>query len=105
MEIKITLKKENPLLKRKEIAFQVQQTPQGGTPPRLEVKKAVADALATNADVVFVTKFETRTGMNTAVGTANVYDSVEQAKLVEPEHIIKRNSPPAEKPKEEEKKE
>jgi ribosomal protein S24E len=34
------------------------------------------------------------------VGSANVYEKAEQAKFVEPEHIIKRNNPP-EKPKEE----
>jgi len=40
------------------------------------------------------------TGTNTAVGVANAYETAEQAKLVEPGYIIKRNSPP-EKPKEE----
>jgi ribosomal protein S24E len=49
-----------------------------------------------------------------AFGVANVYDSIEQAKLVEPDYVVKRNIPeaakteeekpeqkPAEKPKEE----
>jgi ribosomal protein S24E len=40
------------------------------------------------------------TGTNTAVGIANVYETVEQAKFIEPEYIRKRNSPP-EEPKEE----
>jgi ribosomal protein S24E len=52
--------------------------------------------------VVFIKKFETKTGTRTVFGVANVYDSAEEAKLVEPEYVIKRNSPP-EKPKEEEK--
>jgi len=30
----------------------------------------------------------------TAVGEANAYDSVEQAKIVEPKHIVARNVPP-----------
>jgi ribosomal protein S24E len=42
----------------------------------------------------------TKTGTNITQGVANVYQSVAQAKLVEPEYILKRNSPP-EKPKEE----
>jgi small subunit ribosomal protein S24e len=103
MEIKIISEKENPLLKRKEVNFQVEHSQTGNTPPRLEVRKAVATALKKNADLVFVKKMETKTGTRTAVGLANVYDSVEQAKLIEPEYIIKRNVPP-EKPKEEEKK-
>jgi ribosomal protein S24E len=45
---------------------------------------------------------ETKTGTMLAVGEANLYDSPEQVKLVEPEHIITRNIPP-EKPTEEEK--
>jgi ribosomal protein S24E len=43
--------------------------------------------------------------MHMAVGVANLYDSVDHAKLVEPEYIVKRNVPPAPKPKDEEKKE
>jgi ribosomal protein S24E len=54
--------------------------------------------------LVFVKKFETKTGTRIAFGTANVYDSVEQAKFIEPEYIKKRNSPP-EEPKQKEKEE
>jgi ribosomal protein S24E len=64
----------------------------------------VADALQVNVDLVFVKKFITRAGMHTAMGMANLYESLDQAKLVEPGYIVKRNVPPP-KPKEEEKKE
>ncbi len=101
MEVKIISEKKNPLLKRKEVHFHVEHNQTGGTPPRLEVRKAVANALKMNADLVFVKKLETKTGTQTAVGIANVYDSIEQANLVEPEYVIKRNAPP-EKPKEKE---
>jgi len=104
MKIKVTSEKYNPLLKRKEVQFQIHHEQTGGTPSRFEVRKALADLLKTELDLVYVKKFSTKTGTLTAVGTANVYDSVEQAKFVEPEHIILRNSPP-EKPKEEEKEE
>jgi small subunit ribosomal protein S24e len=100
MEVKITSQNENPLLKRKEIRFEVDHDKTGSTPARLEIRKAVANALKANVDLVFVKRFETKTGTHTAVGTANLYDSVEQAKLIEPEYIVKRNIPP-EKPKEE----
>jgi len=103
MEVKIVSEKENPLLKRREVYFQVEHSQTGNTPPRLEVRKAVAAALKKDVDLVFVKKLETKTGMRTAVGVANVYDFIEQAKLIEPEYIIKRNLL-LEKPKEEEKK-
>ena len=100
MEVKIVSAKENPLLKRKEVNFRVEHGPKGKTPPRLEVKKAIAAELKISEELVFVEKMHTMTGTNTAVGVANAYETAEQAKLVEPEYIRKRNSPP-EKPKEE----
>ena len=93
MEVKIVSTKENPLLKRKEVNFRVEQGPKGKTPARLEVKKAIAAELKINEEVVFVKKMRTMTGTNTAVGVANTYETVEQAKLIEPEYIRKRNSP------------
>jgi len=100
MDVKVVSEKKNPLLKRKEVHFQVEHNQTGSTPPRLETRKAVAKALKTDVDLVFVKKLETKTGTHTAVGLANVYDSVEQAKFVESEYIIKRNIP-TEKPEEE----
>ena len=100
MDVKVVSKKKNSLLKRQEVHFQVEHNQTGSTPPRLETRKAVAKALKTDVDLVFVKKLETKTGTHTAVGLANVYDSVEQAKFVESEYIIKRNIP-TEKPEEE----
>jgi len=102
MEVKILSESENPLLRRREIRFHVEHDQTGSTPSRLDVKKAVALALKKDADLVFVKKFVTKTGTHSAIGVANVYDSIEQARLIEPEYIIKRNAP-SEKPKEEEK--
>jgi len=103
MEIKIISQKENPLLKRKEISFEVEHSQIGNTPPRLEIRKAVAEHLKKNLDLVFIKKFETKTGTHIATGIAHVYDSLEQAKSIEPKYIIKRNMP-TEKPKEKEEK-
>jgi small subunit ribosomal protein S24e len=103
MEVKILSERENPLLKRMEITFQVEHSQTGCTPPRLEVRRAIANALEKDADLVFIKKIETKTGTHIAIGTANAYHSPEQARLIEPEYVIKRNSPP-EKPKEEEEK-
>ena len=98
MEVKIVSAKENLLLKRKEVGFRVEHGPQGKTPTRLEVKKALAAELKVSEELVFVEKMVTLTGTSTAVGVANVYETMEQAKLIEPEYIMKRNLP--EKPKE-----
>lgn len=103
MEVEITVKKENPLLKRREVEFKIEHSEAGVTPPRLDVRRAVAAALKADVNVVFVKRFITKTGTRRSFGTANVYDSVEKAKSVEPAYIVARNIPP-EKPKEEEKK-
>ena len=101
MEVKIVSTKKNSLLKRKEVDFRVEQGPKGKTPERLEVKKAIAAELKMNEDLVFIKKMKTMTGTNTAVGVANAYETVEQAKFIEPEYIRKRNSPPEETKEEE----
>ena len=102
MKIKIVSQKKNPLLKRDEIQFQVEHTQTGSTPPRTEARKAIANILKKDENVVFVKKLQTKTGSVIAVGLANVYDSLERARLIEPDYIIKRNIPPEKKEKEKE---
>ena len=100
MEIKIITSKQNPLLKRREVQFKIEHGAQSKTPARLEVKKALAAELKIGEELVFVKDMRTLTGTGTAVGHANAYETAEQAKIVEPDYIMKRNSPP-EKPEEE----
>jgi ribosomal protein S24E len=99
MEIKIVSTKENSLLKRKEVGFTITQGPKEKTPNRLDTKRAVANAVQVKESVVYIKYMETLTGTNVTNGVANVYQSVEQAQIVEPEYIRKRNNP--EKAKEE----
>jgi len=100
MKVKITSEEYNPLLKRREVAFEVEHTETKGTPPRFEVRKSLASLLKTDLELVYVKRVETKRGAMVAVGEANAYDSIEQAKLVEPEHIAARNMPPKEKKEE-----
>lgn len=97
MELKILSKKENLLLKRVEVKFQVVHNQTGCTPSRMEIKEAIAKELGKDSDLVFIKKVETKAGTKTAMGTAHVYDSMDQARRIEPEHIIKRNIPEKQK--------
>ena len=99
MKIRIVSQKNNPLLKRREVTFEVEHGETEGTPTRFEVRKLLASMLNVNLQLVYVKRVDTKTGTMVALGEANAYDSIEQAKLVEPKHIIARNTPP-EKPKE-----
>lgn len=103
MKINITTQQYNPLLKRKEIAFEVRHEDIKGTPSRIEVRKTLAENLKANVELVYIRKMQTKTGTMQAKGEANIYDTIEQAKLVESQHIIERNVPSEKKPKEEEK--
>lgn len=102
MKIKVTSKKRNRLLKRREVVFEVDHRQAGGTPPRLQVRKELASLMKSDLDLVYVKRLETRTGTMVAIGEANAYDSVEDAKLVEPKYVIARNVPSV-TPEEEEK--
>lgn len=93
MDIRILKDKENPLLKRREIVFQVNYKDVRSTPARMEVKENLARILNNDAKLIFIRKIKPKTGTQLAVGWANIYDSLEQAKLIEPEYIIKRNMP------------
>ncbi len=99
MEVKVITETKNPLLKRTEVNFLIEHQEQGNTPPRLEVRKTLASSLKANPELVFIRKVTTRTGTHTAVGIAHIYETFEQAKLIEAGYIIRRHMPP-EKPKE-----
>ena len=103
MKINIMSKEQNPLMKRREVKFSVDHSDVGGTPSRVEVSKQLASMLKAKVELVFVKNLVTKTGTMVTVGEANVYDSVEQAKYMEPKHIVARNALPekAEEPKEE----
>ena len=72
MQVKIDSIKDNPLLKRKEVGFTIASGPKEKTPPRLEVKKAVAMEMKIGDDVVFIKRMRTKTGTSITVGVANV---------------------------------
>ena len=95
MKVKVTAQQHNPLLKRKEVTFEAEHAPHEGTPTRAELRKNLAEILNANIDLIFIERAVTKTGSALTVGEAHVYDTVEQVKIVEAEHIITRNIPPA----------
>lgn len=92
MKIKISSRKRNDLLKRREITFTVDHE-KTGTPSRSEVRERIAAMTNASIDCVYIRKMETKTGFTVAVGEANIYDSAEQARYTEPGHIVLRNMP------------
>ncbi len=87
----LTSTKDNPLLGRREINFEIKEQ---STPSRAEVRRDIAVIMKTDLDKVWVRQIETKTGTHTTVGLVHVYDDAAKALQVEPEHIIKRNQAP-----------
>ncbi|MCD6381078.1 MAG: 30S ribosomal protein S24e [Candidatus Odinarchaeota archaeon] len=94
MEIRVISKRENKLLERVEVEFEVLY-PNQPTPNRFEVKEKLAALLAKDRSLVFIKRMVPRAGTPTAKGLAHVYDSLERAELVENKYIIERNTPKA----------
>lgn len=90
-EVKIVGVKRNELLKRNDVFFEITHD-RGPTPPRIKVREKLANLLQVDVDRVYIVKFETETGTVTARGEAHVYDTPEQARIIEPKHIIMRNT-------------
>lgn len=94
MKIELISTKMNPLLGRREVAFEIQQP---STPSRVDTRKEIAAQMKVDLERVYIVKLETKTGTQKTVGRAHVYDTVERALLVERDHIMERNKLPVRK--------
>ncbi|RLI32185.1 30S ribosomal protein S24e, partial [Candidatus Bathyarchaeota archaeon] len=88
MKITVISTKDNPLLGRREIDFEIQHP---STPRRVDVRKEMAAQMGVDVEKVYIVKLETKTGSHRTLGRAHIYDTVERALLVEREHIVERN--------------
>ncbi len=96
MDFKVKEDTYNPLLKRKEIRIEVDHDA-GGTPSRLDLRKAMATKYNTKPENVFVLDVETKTGTQTALCAVEVYDDPQSALRTVPKYIQVRNLPPEER--------
>jgi ribosomal protein S24E len=91
LNLTITSTETNPLFKRREVGFKVEEP---------------SVALRVEMNQVYVREMKTRSGTRTTIGVAHVYEDPETALRVEPKHIIERNmsaAAPEPEPKPEEK--
>jgi ribosomal protein S24E len=100
MDITPTRDVYNPVLKRREVTFYVKHTA-AATPKLYDLRKQVAVKYAADEELVFIRNLRTSTGTSRAVGEAEVYDHVDDVKILVPEHILARNQPERHKAKEE----
>ncbi|MFD1585995.1 30S ribosomal protein S24e [Halorientalis brevis] len=89
MDIDIIEEDENPMLHRTDVRFEMVH--EDATPSRLSVRDSLAAKLNKDSDEVVVHELDTKYGMRKTVGYAKVYDSPEDAKDVEQDHMLERN--------------
>lgn len=95
MEIRIFKEFENPLLKRREIAFEIKHAGKH-TPSVFEAREALSALKSAPLEAVYVLSIGSSSGKHSSIGEAHVYYSPEHAKI-EPMHIKVANLPPQEK--------
>lgn len=102
MQIEIIDKKENKLLGREEVSFKTIHEKEP-TPKRDIIREKLAEMLNTKKENVVIDFLKSEFGKNSTFGYAKVYNSIEDAKKLEREHILVRNKLAEKKIKEEKK--
>ncbi|MGB9716920.1 MAG: 30S ribosomal protein S24e [Thermoproteota archaeon] len=95
VEIRILKEVENPLLKRREVVFEIPH-PGGKTPTIVEAREAVSALKRVPMEAVYVRSLKSVSGRQSSIGEAHVYFSPEYARI-EPMHVRVANLPPEEK--------
>jgi small subunit ribosomal protein S24e len=90
MEISILEEKANPLMKRRELSFEIAH-PTAATPKRDEVRGELAKVVKAPKDRVVIERMGARYGTATTRGHAMIYESADAAKSIAREHILVRN--------------
>ncbi|NJF26155.1 30S ribosomal protein S24e [Thermococcus sp. Bubb.Bath] len=89
MEIKVTEIKENKLLGRKEIYFDVLHEGEP-TPSRADVKGKLAAMLDLDANTTVIQYIRSYFGSSVSKGYAKAYETRERMLYIEPEYILLR---------------
>jgi small subunit ribosomal protein S24e len=82
VEVQVVRRRDNPLLMRREVHFQVTHTGEP-TPRRTAVQAALAEVLKAKKENIVVDRMRTEFGKEVSHGYAKVYSSVEAASRFE----------------------
>ncbi len=91
MEIRVESERYNPLLKRKELHLRIIYWGEGATPTRQEVREKLAGLFNAELDRIVVHYIKPEFGKQEAKCYAKIYDTPEDLKSIEEDHIIRRN--------------
>jgi small subunit ribosomal protein S24e len=100
MDLKITQNKDNQLMGRKDITFQLGHAGET-TPSRTQVRQLVAAEVGTKTENIVIESMQTEYGLGRTSGVARAYKSSDEARKTERTHFLKRNALYVEKAKKE----
>lgn len=89
LDIKVIKKEEKPLVGRTEVELESYYT--AAVPDRKVIRKALADAMHVEQDVIIIEKIMPTQGFGKAKVTASVYNNKELMTKLTPEYVIKRH--------------
>jgi len=92
MEITIINEKENPILSRKEVHFEMNFLNQG-SPNRIDVRDKLAAMQTAEPSLTFIKSMKTAFGIPKLTGTALIYSDEKVALELEPTYSRIRNMP------------
>ena len=87
MELRIIDDRENPLLERREVWFEVEHRGKP-TPPKLEVAKLLAAKLNAKLDLMVIRHYTTKFGTNVSRGLCLIYANPEAMIRAEPVKLL-----------------
>jgi small subunit ribosomal protein S24e len=93
MKTKMINEKNNPVLKRKEITVEIIHE-KGGTPDRIAIRDFLASQIKEKSQNLYIIKVEGKTGSDSSVCQAEIYETKELAEEILPEYLSTRNLPP-----------
>lgn len=91
MEIEEKAQRENPLMNRIEVEF-VLHHPGEKTPERDSVRNLVADHVGGDPESTIIDRLDSEFGRASTKGYAKIYDSPDEARQVESDHLLQRNN-------------
>ncbi len=87
MNVKIIKSKENELIGRREVEFEIEYEQM---PKREQILEVLAKVGNLNKDLLVIRKLRNVFGVRKSVGVAFEYKDIETLKKYEPEYVIKR---------------
>lgn len=90
MELEIKSEKDNEVLGRTEVSFEVDH-PGDDTPSRGDIRDKLAALKDSDDELIMVKEMDTEYGRPVTSGRADVYEEADRVEEVESDYVLKRN--------------